>query len=226
MWVCWAYNLPASQTTRFGYVTKFWPTSCKQKGSRTPKEAAFPPLFHSLLLRRKALTNIHSVVKSRDITLPTKIYIVKAMVFPAVIYGFEGWTTKKVVCQRIDAFKLSCWRRLNEIKPVNPKGYQPWIFIGKNDAEAEVPIFCPPDAKRWLTGKDPDAGKDWGQEEKRATEHEMVGWYHWFNGQEFEQTQGDGKGQGSRVCCSSWDWTQLSDWTTKTFHSSCAPSLG
>ena len=77
------------------------------------------------LLGRKAMTNLYRVLKSRDITLPTKIHIVKAMVFPAVIYGFEGWTTKKVVCQRIDAFKLWCWRRLNEIKPVNPKGYQP-----------------------------------------------------------------------------------------------------
>ena len=152
MWICWACNLPASQTTQFGYVTKFWPTSCKQKGSQMPKEAACPPLFHSLLLRRKALTNIHIVVKSRDITLPTKIHIVKVMVFPALIYRCESWTTKKVECQRIDAFKLWCCRRLKGIKPVNPKGYQSWIFIGRTDAEAEVPIFCPPEAKSWLTG--------------------------------------------------------------------------
>ena len=80
-----------------------------------------------------------------------------------------------------------------EIKPVNPKGNQPWIFIGRSDAEAEAPLLWPPDAKSWLTGKDPDAGKDWGQEEKGATENEMVGWHHWLNGHEFEQTLGDSK---------------------------------
>ena len=79
-----------------------------------------------------------------------------------------------------------------EIKPVNPKVNQPWLFIGRNDAEA--PIFWPPDVKNWLTGKDPDAGKDWRQEEKVATEDEMVGWYHRLNGHEFEQTAGDGEG--------------------------------
>ena len=220
MWVCWAYNLPASQTTRFGYVTKFWPTSCKQKGSRTPKEAACPPLFHSLLLRRKALTNIHSVVKSRDITLPTKIHIVKAMVFPAVIYGFEGWTTKKVVCQRIDAFKLWCWRRLNEIKPVNPKGYQPWIFIGKNDAEAEVPIFCPPDAKKWVLGKDPDAAKDWRQEEKGTTEDEMDGITDSMDMslsklQELVMDREAWHGTVHRITKS---WTRLNNWTEPEWH--------
>ena len=91
-----------------------------------------------------------------------------------------------------------------EIKPVNPKGNQPWIFTGRTDAKAETPILWPPDAKSWLTGKDPDAGKDWGQEEKAATEDEMVGWYHWLSGCEFEQTLGDSEGQGSLVCYSSW----------------------
>ena len=89
-----------------------------------------------------------------------------------------------------------------EIKPVNPKGNQLWIFIGRTDAEAEAPILWPPDAKSWLTGKDPDAGKDWGQEEKQATEDEMVGWHHQLNGHEFEQTLGDRKRQGSLACCS------------------------
>ena len=78
-----------------------------------------------------------------------------------------------------------------EIKPVNPKGNQPWIFIGMTDAEAKAPILWPPDAKSWLIGKDSDAGKDWRQKEKRAAEHEMVGWHHWLNGHEFEQTLGD-----------------------------------
>ena len=91
-----------------------------------------------------------------------------------------------------------------EIKPVNPKGNQPWIFIERTDAEAEAPKLWPPDAKSWLIGKDPDAGRDWGQEEKIATEDEMVGWHHWFNGHEFEQTQGDSEGQRSLVYCSLW----------------------
>ena len=78
-----------------------------------------------------------------------------------------------------------------EIKPVNPKGNQPWIFIGRTDTEAEASLFWPPDGKSWLSGKDPDAGKDWGQEEKEATEDEMVGWHHRLNGHKFEQILGD-----------------------------------
>ena len=91
-----------------------------------------------------------------------------------------------------------------EIKPVNPKGNQPWIFTGRTNAEAEVPILWQPDVKSWLIGKDPDARKDWGKEEKGATENEMIGWYHWLNGHEFEQTPGDGEGQGSLACYSPW----------------------
>ena len=90
------------------------------------------------------------------------------------------------------------------IKPVNPKRSQPWIFIGRTDAEAEAPIPWPPDGKRRLTGKDPDAGKYWGQEEKRATKEEIVGWHHRLNGHEFEQAPGDGEGQRSLACCSHW----------------------
>ena len=90
-----------------------------------------------------------------------------------------------------------------EIKPVNPKINQPWIFIWKTDAEAL--ILWPPDEKSWLIGKDPDAGIDWGQEDKGVTEDEIVGWHHWINGHEFEQTLGDSEGQGSLVCCSPWD---------------------
>ena len=91
-----------------------------------------------------------------------------------------------------------------EIKPVYPKGNQPWIFIGRTDAEAEAAILWPPDAESWLIGKDTDAGKDWGQEEKGATEDEMVRWHHQLHGHEFEQATGVGNGQGSLVCCSSW----------------------
>ena len=100
-----------------------------------------------------------------------------------------------------------------EIKPVNPKGNKPWIFIGRTDAEAEAPVLWPPDVNLFI-GKDPGAGKDWRQEEKGMTEDEMVGWHHQFNGHEFEQTLGDGEGQGSLVCCSPWGCGVRHDWAT------------
>ena len=137
-----------------------------------------------LLLGRKAMTNLDSILKSSDIPLPTKICLVKVMVFPLVMYGCESWTIKKAECWRIDAFELWCWRTLEspldckEIPPVHPKGNQSWIFIGRTDAEAETPILWPHDEKNWLIWKDPDAGKDWRQEEKGMTEDEMVGWHH------------------------------------------------
>jgi len=100
------------------------------------------------------MTNLDSTFKSRDISLPTKVRLVKAMVFPVVMYGCESWTIKKVECQRIDAFELWCWKRLlrvpwtgKEIQPVHPKGDQSWVFIGRTDVEAETPILWPPDAK-------------------------------------------------------------------------------
>ena len=99
------------------------------------------------------MTNLDSILKSRDITLPTKVHLVKAMVFPVVMYGCESWTTKKAEHQRIDAFELWCWRTLEsplgfkEIQAVHPKGNQSWIFIGRTDAEAETPVLWPPDAK-------------------------------------------------------------------------------
>ena len=102
-----------------------------------------------------------------------------------------------------------------EIKSLNPKGNQPWIFIGRTDAEAEAPILWSPDAKNQLTGKY-DAGKDWGQEEKGATEDQMIGWHHQLNGHEFEQTPGDSEGQRSLACCSPWGRKELnttSNWT-------------
>ena len=164
-----------------------------------------------LLLGRTAITNLDSELKSRDITFPTKVHIVKAMVFPIIIYGHESWTIKKaepwkkrrfrsVVLEKTLESPLDC----KEIKPVNPKGNQPWIFIGRTDAEAEAPILWPPDVKSWLIWKDPDAGKDWGQEEKGVTEDEMAGWHHRLNEHEFEQTQGDSEGQRSLACCCLW----------------------
>ena len=115
----------------------------------------------------------------------------------------EGWAARNwyfwtVVLQKTLESPLDS----KEIKPVNPKGNQPQIFIGRTDDEAEASILWPPDTKIWLTGKDPDAGqKDWEQEKKGKTEDEMIGWHHWLNGHEFEQTQGDSEGQGSLVCC-------------------------
>ena len=136
---------------------------------------------------------LYSILKSRDITLLTKICLVKAMVFPVVMYGCESWIKKKAERWRIDAFELWCWRKTlessldcKEIKPVNPKGNQSWIIIGRTDAKAETPLLWLPDAKNWLIGKDPDAGEDWRQEEKWMREDEIVGWHHWLDGHEFE----------------------------------------
>ena len=150
------------------------------------------------------------------------------MVFPVVMYGCESWTVKKAECWRIDAFELWCWRRLlsslvcKEIQPVHPKGDQSWVFIGRTDAEAETPILWLPHAKSWLIGKDPDAGREWGQEEKGTTEDEMAGWHHWLNGRESEWTLGVGDGQGGLACCNSWgckesDTTERLNWTEHTF---------
>ena len=160
-----------------------------------------------LLLGRKAMTNLDSTLKSRDVTLPIKVHLVKAMVFLVVMYGCESWILKKAERRRIDAFELSWLEKTlespldcKEIEPVNPKGNRSWIFIGRTDAEAETPILWPPDVKNRLIGKDPDAGKDWRREEKGMTEDEMVGWHHQLNGHEFEQALGVGDGQGNLAC--------------------------
>ena len=145
------------------------------------------------------------------------------MVFPVVMYRCENWTIKKTEQRRIDTFELWCWRRSWESlgrqgDPTNRKANQPWIFIGRIDAEAEALILWPPDAKSQLIRKDPDAVKDWGQEEKGVTEDEMVRWHHQMNGHEFEQALRDGEGQGSLVCCSPYgtkSQTLLSNGTTE-----------
>ena len=163
-----------------------------------------------LLLERKAMTNLDSILKSWDIFADKDPY--------SQSYGFtsghvwmweldhkEGWVPKNwcfwiAVLEKTLESPLDC----KEIKPVNPKGNQSWIFTGKTDAEAEALILWPPDAKSWLIGKDPDAGKDWRQEEKGTTEDEMVGWHHQLDGHEFEQALGDGEEQGSLAYCSPW----------------------
>ena len=137
-----------------------------------------------LLLGRKVMTNLDSILKSRGITSPTKVHLVKAMVFVVVMYGCESWTIKKAEHQKVEAFELRCWRRLLKVPCTARRSIQSilkdqfWVFIGRTDVEAETPIFWPPDVKSWLIWKDPDAAKDWKQEKKGTTEDEMVGWHH------------------------------------------------
>ena len=178
-----------------------------------------------LLPGRKVMTNLDSILKSRDITLSTKVCLVKAMVFPVVMYGCESWTIKKAECWRIDAFWTVVLEKMldspldcKEIQPVHPKGHQSWVFTGRTDVDGETPILQQSVAKSWLIWKDPDVRKDWGQEEKGTTEDEMVGWHHWLNGHGFGWTLGGGDGQGGLVCCGSWgckesDMTEWLNWT-------------
>ena len=167
-----------------------------------------------LLLGRKAMTNLESTLTSRDITLPTKVHLVKAMVFPVVMNGCESWTIKKAELQRIDAFELWCWRRLLRV---------PWTARRSN--QSILKEISPEYSLEGLMlklqyfghlmqtanslEKDPDAGNDWGQEEKGATGDEMVGWHHRLNGHEFERIPGDSEWQGSLACFSSWGRKEL-----------------
>ena len=135
-----------------------------------------------LLLGRKVMTNLDSILKSRDITLPTKVHLVKAMVFPVVMYGCESWTVKKAEHPRIDAFELWCWRRLLRVPWTARRSNQsilketsPGCSLEGLVLKLKLPILWPPHAKSWLIGKDPDAGRDWGQEEKGTT-----GWDGWM----------------------------------------------
>ena len=155
-------------------------------------------------------------------TLPTNVHLVKVMVFPVVMYGCESWTIKKAECRRIDTFELWCWRRLLRVPWTARKSNQSILKEIGPSLEGLMlklkPVLWPPDAKSWVTGKDPDAGKDWGQEEKGTTEDEMVGWHHRLNGHRFEWTPGVGDGQEHLACCSSRggkepDTTERLNWT-------------
>ena len=170
------------------------------------------------------MTKLDSILKSRDITLLTKVHMVKGMVFPVVMYGYESWTINKeswahknwcfwiVVLEQTLESPLDC----KEIQPVNLKGNQSWIFIGRTDAEAEDPILCPSDAKNWLIWKDPDAGKDWREEEKGTTEDEMVGRHHWLEGHGFGWAPGVGDGHRGLACCSPWGSQRVRhNWVTE-----------
>ena len=142
------------------------------------------------------------------------------------MYGCESWTKKKTEHGRTDALQLWCWKRLlrvqgtfcKEIQPVHSEGDQPWDFFGRTDAKVQALVLWPPHAKSWLIGKDSDAGRDWGQEEKGTTEDEMAGWHHWLDGRESEWTLGVGDGQGGLACCDSWgrkesNTTEWLNWT-------------
>ena len=164
-----------------------------------------------LLLGRKAMSSLDSILKSRDITLPTNVRLVKAMVFPVFMYGCKSWTIKEswvlknwcfwiVVLEKTPESPLDC----KEVQPVLPKGNRSWVFIGRTDVEAETPILWPPDGKNWLIEKDPDVRKDWRQEEKGTTEDEVVGWHHRLDGHEFESALGVNDGTGGLTCCSPW----------------------
>ena len=169
-----------------------------------------------LLLGRKALTNPESILKSRPITLPTKVHLVKAMAFPVVMYGYESWTIKKAQSAK-EFMLLKCgvgedswespglqgdptspfWRR-----SVLSVHWKDWCWSWNSNTLATF-------VNNWLIGKDPDAGKEWGQEEKGTTEEEMSGWHHWLYGRESEWTPGVGDGQGGLTCCNSWGRKEL-----------------
>ena len=177
-----------------------------------------------LLLGRKAMTNLDNILKSRDITLPTKVHLVKAMFFfSSHVWMWElddkkswvlnNWCFWTVVLGKTLESPLD----IKEIKLVHPKGNQSWLFIGRTDAEA--PVLWPPDAKNWLLGKDPDAGKDWRREEKGTTEDEMVGWHHQLNEHELSklwEMVKDRKAWHAAVHEVAKSWTWLSGWTATT----------
>ena len=146
-----------------------------------------------LLLGRRVMTNLDSILKSKDITLPTKVHLVKAMVFPEVMYGCESWTIKKAESQRIDAFELWCWRRLLRVpwtarrsKQSILKEISPEYSLEGLRLKLKLPVLWLPDVKYWLIWKDSDAGNNWRWEEKGLTEDEIVELHHWLNGYEFE----------------------------------------
>ena len=169
------------------------------------------------------MTNLDSILKSRDITLPTKVH-------PSQSYGFsnshiwmwemnykENWVPKNW-CFWTVVLEKSLENPLDfkEIKPVNPKGNQFWIFIGRTDAQAKALRLQPPDVKSWLIWKDPNTGKEWRQEKKGMTEDEMIGWHHRLDGHEFEQAGGVGDGLGNLVCWQSMGSQRAGhDWVTK-----------
>ena len=166
--------------------------------------------IYFVLLGRKIMTDLDSILKSRDITLTTKVRLVKAMVFLVVMYGWESWTVKKAECRRIDAFELWCWGRLLRVpwtaKTSNQsilKEISPGCSLGRLMLKLKLQYFG---HLMWRVDslEKTHAGRDWGQEEKGMTEDEMAGCHHQLDGREFEWTPGVGEGQGGLACCDSW----------------------
>ena len=177
-----------------------------------------------LLLGRKVMTNLDSTFKSRDITLPTKVRLVKGMVFPVVMYGCESWTVKKAEHWRIDAFQLWCWRRLLRVPRTARRSNQSILKEINSEISLEGMMlklklqYFGHLMRRVDSLEKTDAGRDWRQEEKGMTEDEMSGWHHWLDGRESEWIPGVGDGQGGLVCCDSWgrkesDTTERLNWT-------------
>ena len=176
-----------------------------------------------LLLERKVMTNLDSTLKNRDITLPTKVCLVKASFSSSHVWMWEldskeswalkNWCFSTVVLEKILESPLNC----KEIQPVHPKGNQSWIFIGRTDAGAETPILW---CEELTHGRDPDAEKDWRQEEKGMIEDEIVWWHHQLHRLEFEQARGFGDGQGSLACCSPWGHkeSEMTKWSRVTIY--------
>ena len=167
------------------------------------------------------MTNLDSILKSRDITFPTKVYIVKAMVFPVVMYGCKSWTKKKAECERIDDFKLWCWGRLLRVpwtarrsNQLILKKFNPEYSLEGLMLKLKLQYFCHLMWRADSLEKTLMLGKIEGRR-MRVIEDEMVGWHHWINGHEFEQTPEDSAGQGSLTCCSPWGHKEsgTSDWT-------------
>ena len=172
------------------------------------------------------MTNLVSILKSRDITLSTKVRLVKALVFPVVMYGCDIWTIKKAEHRSIDAFELCCWRRPLRVPWTARRSNQsiqketsPGFSLEGLMLKLKFQYFGHLNVKSWLIWKDPYTEKDWRQEEKGTREEEMVGWHHRLNGHGFEWTLGFGNGQGGLACCSSWahkesDTTEWLNWLT------------
>ena len=171
------------------------------------------------------MTNLDSLLKNRDITLPTKVHVVKALVFPAVMYGCENWTLKKTECQRIDAFKLWCWRRLLRFSWTARRSNQsilkeisPGCSLEGMMLKLKLQSFRHLMQRANSLEKTADAGRVWGQDKKGTTEDEMAGWHHRLDGHESEWTSGLGDGQGGLVSCNSWglkesDTNEWLNWT-------------